>query len=70
MMQLLWPYFLILVLLLTKTRSTSDVEFEQDFVHSFLMKPDKLKKTDRFDKVEDTWVRKTEYKVLLMFNFK
>ena len=55
--------FVLLANLLLSTRSTSDVEFELDFVHSFLMKSDKLKKTDRLDNAEHRWIKKTEYKV-------
>jgi len=61
-MQQFFLYLLLLTILLVKTRSTSDVEFEQDFVHSFLMKSDKLKKTERFDNAEDRWIKKTGYK--------
>jgi len=55
-------YIVVLAIFLEKTCSTSDVEFEQDFVHSFLLKPDKLKKTDRLYNAEDTWIKKTGYK--------
>ena len=57
--------FVLLANLLLLTRSTSDVEFEEDFVHSFLLKSDKLKKTDRLDNAEDRWIKKTGYKVIL-----
>ena len=57
-------YIVVLAIFLEKTCSTSDVEFEQDFVHSFLLKPDKLKKTDRLYNAEDTWIKKTGYKVI------
>jgi len=48
--------------LLLLTRSTSDVEFEEDFVHSFLLKTEKLTKTARLDNAEDRWIKKTGYK--------
>ena len=57
--------FVLLASLLLPSRSNSDVEFEEDFVHSFLMKSDKLKKTDRLDNAEDTWIKKTGYKVIM-----
>ena len=57
------PNFIFFTVLLVFSSSNSDVEFEQDFVHSFLMKSDKLKKTDRFNNVEERWIKKTGYKV-------
>ena len=54
---------ILFAILLVMSTSSSDVEFEQDFVHSFLMKSDKLTKTDRFADAEDRWIKKTGYKV-------
>jgi hypothetical protein len=55
--------FILFTILLVLSRSSSDVKFEQDFVHSFLMKSEKLKKTDRFNNAEERWIKKTGYKV-------
>jgi hypothetical protein len=54
---------ILFTMLLVLSRSSSDVEFEQDFVHSFLIKSDKLKKSDRFENAEERWIKKTGYKV-------
>jgi len=54
--------FFLLANLLLLTRSSSDVEFEEDFVHSFLLKSEKLKKSERLDSAEDRWIKKTGYK--------
>jgi len=62
MMQQISPYLLLFATFLAQAYSTSDVQFDQDFVHSFLMKSDKLKKTDRFYNAENTWLKKTGYK--------
>ena len=43
--------------------TNTNVEFEMDFVHSFLVKADKLRKTARLDNAEDRWIKKTGYKV-------
>ena len=63
MMKLFLLDFILFAILLVVSKSNSDVEFDQDFVHSFLMKSVKLKKTDRFDNAEDRWIKKTGYKV-------
>ena len=67
MMKQFLRHLILFAILLVLSRSTSDVEFEQDFVHSFLMKSDKLKKTERFANAEDRWVKKTGYKVRFCF---
>jgi len=40
----------------------SSDEFEEDLVHSFLLKTDQLKRTDRLEDAETTWIAKTGYK--------
>ena len=71
MMKQFLRHLILFAILLVLSRSSSDVEFEQDFVHSFLMKSDKLKKTDRFDNAEERWIKKTGYKVMFwrLFGF-
>jgi len=55
-------HLLLLATSVSPGKSTSDVEFEQDFVHSFLIKAEKLKKTERLTNAERNWLRKTKYK--------
>ena len=54
---------LLLNILLVQSR-TDDFDYELDFVHSFLVKSDKLGKTKRLDSAEDRWIKKTGYKVV------
>ena len=56
-------HLLLLATSVSPGKSTSDVEFEQDFVHSFLIKAEKLKKTERLTNAERNWLKKTKYKV-------
>ena len=44
--------------------TNTNVEYELDFVHFFLVKPDKLRKTARLDNAEERWIKKTGYKVI------
>ena len=37
-----------------------NVEYELDFVHSFLVKAEKLGKTTRLDNAEERWIKKTK----------
>ena len=55
---------LILLDLILLTCSTSDTTFEEDFVHSFLIKPDKLRKSERLKSAGEEFLEKTAYKVI------
>ena len=55
---------LILLDLILLTCSTSDTAFEEDFVHSFLIKPDKLRKSERLKSAGEEFLEKTAYKVV------
>jgi len=52
---------LLLNILLVQSR-TDDFDYALDFVHSFLVKADKLGKTKRLDSAEERWIKKTGYK--------
>ena len=43
--------------------SSSAGEYEEDFVHSFLHKPEKLVTSGRLERARDTWLRSTPYQV-------
>ena len=59
---------ILLTNLLLITKSTSDVEFEEDFIHSFLIKSEKLTKSDRLKTADNNWVTKSAHKVSLKDN--
>ena len=40
-----------------------DRDFQLDFVHSFLVKNNKLEKTKRMESAEERWIKKTGYMV-------
>lgn len=52
------------VILMISSTSESSFEFEEDFVHSFLIKPEKLKKSDRLKDMKSDLLEKTGYKVM------
>ena len=45
--------------------SKDNMDFQLDFVHSFLVKNNKLQKTKRMDSAEERWIKKTGYMVFL-----
>ena len=51
------------VILLINSTSDSSFEFEEDFIHSFLIKPEKLKKSERLKDTRSDLLEKTGYKV-------
>ena len=51
------------VILLINSTSHSSFEFEEDFIHSFLIKPEKLKKSERLKDTRSDLLEKTGYKV-------
>ena len=51
------------VILLINSTSDSSFEFEEDFIHSFLIKPEKLKKSERLKDTRRDLLEKTGYKV-------
>jgi len=59
-------YFISEIFVLINTflliNSTSDTEFEEDFIHSFLIKSEKLKKSERLKSAGQGWLEKTAYK--------
>ena len=55
---------ILLTNLLIITKSTSDVEFEEDFIHSFLIKSEKLIKSDRLKTADNNWLKSSAYKVI------
>ena len=57
---------IILTSLLIITKSASDLEFEEDFIHSFLIKPEKLLKSDRLKTADSNWLKSAAYKVKLL----
>ena len=66
-------YFISEIFVLINTflliNSTSDTEFEEDFIHSFLIKSEKLKKSERLKSAGDGWLEKTAYKVKLYMKY-
>ena len=54
---------ILLTNLLLITKSTSDFEFEEDFIHSFLIKSEKLSKSDRLKTADSNWLTRSAYKV-------
>ena len=54
---------IILTSLLIITKSASDLEFEEDFIHSFLIKSEKLLKSDRLKTADSNWLKNAAYKV-------
>ena len=60
---------ILLTNLLLITKSTSDFEFEEDFIHSFLIKSEKLTKSDRLKTAESNWLTRASYKVNFKVNF-
>ena len=54
---------IILTSLLIITKSASDVEFEEDFIHSFLIKSEKLSKSERLKTADSNWLESGAYKV-------
>ena len=57
---------IILTSLLIITKSASDVEFEEDFIHSFLIKSEKLSKSERLKTADSNWLKSAAYKVKLL----
>ena len=55
---------LILLDIILLISATSDTAFEEDFVHSFLIKPDKLRKSERLKSAGEKFLEKTAYKVV------
>ena len=60
---------ILLTNLLLITKSTSDFEFEEDFIHSFLIKSEKLTKSERLKSAETNWMKRSSYKVNFRVNF-
>lgn len=58
---------LILLDIILLISATSDTAFEEDFVHSFLIKSDKLKKSERLKTAGEEFLVKTAYKVIFIF---
>ena len=54
---------ILLTNLLLITKSTSDFEFEEDFIHSFLIKSEKLSKSDRLKTADSNWLTRSAYQV-------
>ena len=54
---------ILLTNLLLITKSTSDFEFEEDFIHSFLIKSEKLTKSERLKTADSNWLKRSSYKV-------
>ena len=44
-------------------KSTLDTSFDEDLVHSFLIKPEKLIKSERLKSAGDGFLEKSAYKV-------
>ena len=57
---------LILLDIIFLISASSDTAFEEDFVHSFLIKSDKLKKSERLKTAGEEFLVKTAYKVIFM----
>ena len=55
---------LILLDIICLISASSDTAFEEDFVHSFLIKSDKLKKSERLKTAGEEFLVKTAYKVI------
>ena len=62
-MKVLLGEALVFLSLLLRIQSTSDATFEEDFVHSFLIKQDKLAMSERLKAAGEGWLEKTAYKV-------
>ena len=62
-MKVLLGEALVFLSLLLRIQSTSDAAFEEDFVHSFLIKQDKLAMSERLKGAGEGWLEKTAYKV-------
>ena len=58
---------LILLDIILLISATSDTAFEEDFVHSFLIKSDKLRKSERLKTAGEEFLVKTAYKVIFIF---
>ena len=59
--------YLILRLAVVVTTTYSQ-DYQLDFVHSFLIKNNKLEKTKRLDSAEERWIKKTGYMVSSYFS--
>ena len=57
---------LILLDIIFLITASSDTAFEEDFVHSFLIKSDKLRKSERLKTAGEEFLVKTAYKVIFM----
>ena len=57
---------LILLDIIFLISASSDTAFEEDFVHSFLIKSDKLRKSERLKTAGEEFLVKTAYKVVFM----
>ena len=66
-MKFLGGVILTLLDIILVISATSDTAFEEDFVHSFLIKPDKLRKSERLKSAGEEFLEKTAYKVKSIF---
>ena len=57
---------LILLDIIFLITASSDTAFEEDFVHSFLIKSDKLRKSERLKTAGEEFLEKTAYKVIFL----
>ena len=54
---------ILLTNLLLVTKSTSDFKYEEDFIHSFLIKSEKLTKSERLKTADSNWMTRSGHKV-------
>ena len=59
---------ILLTNLLLITKSASDFEFEEDFIHSFLIKSEKLTKSERLKTADSNWLKGSSSKVNMKVN--
>ena len=55
--------FFVLINSIWMIKSTLDTSFDEDLVHSFLIKPEKLIKSERLKSAGDGFLEKSAYKV-------
>ena len=53
----------MLLLLLLSGPVTAQTGFDQDFVHSFLQRPEKLQSSARLTEQSSSWLQQTGYQV-------
>ena len=63
MMKYFLSEFCILLSYFLLINSTSDTSYDEDLVHSFLIKPEKLRKSERLKTAGENWLEKSAYKV-------